>query len=155
MVWLKRIVVANLLFWMLTGCQTLMPNFENPTVEIVSIKLLPNTGLAQNFEVGLKVSNPNSMSLALKGMSYSVSVDGYKLASGMAANIPVIEGYGSTTMAFPVSTSLMNGLRLVQSLMQNNNRELNYLLEAKLDTGMAFMPKITVVEEGKLPFITQ
>lgn len=150
MVWSKRFLVIFGLTLLLTGCQQYMPSFETPGVEVTSIQMLPSNGLEQNFEVGLKVSNPNARALKLKGMSYSVTVEGFKLATGVTSNIPAIAAYESTTLKVPVSTSLMNGLRLVQSLLKSNRGDIAYLLEAKLDTGIAFMPKMTVVERGKI-----
>ncbi len=138
-------------FLLLNGCATLTPSFETPSVSVTSLRLLPSTGLEQSFEVGLQVTNPNSRALKLKGMSYSLTIDDYKLASGVTADIPEIAGYGSARVTVPVTASLMNSLRLVQSLVSTKREQLSYRLEASLDTGIRLMPRIKVVEEGALP----
>ena len=143
--WLLTLLLA------LTGCASLSPNFENPIVEITTLKMLPSNGLQQNFEVGLKVKNPNSVVLPLTGMSYSLSIDGYRVASGVSADLNSIEAYGEAQLVLPVSTSLMNSLRLVKGLMASGNREIGYELNASFDTGITFLPKISVSENGFLP----
>ena len=148
----KPLLGLLLLALVLTGgCASLTPRFESPTVELVSLKMLPGDGLSQQFEAGLRVTNPNSRGLRLKGMSYSLSINDYKLASGVTSDIPNIDAYGSGTLVVPISTSLLGGLRLVQSLMQTRQQEIRYRLEASLDTGQLWMPRLNVVEEGVVP----
>ena len=133
------------------GCATLTPRFESPAVELISLKMLPSDGLSQQFEVGLRVTNPNSSALKLKGMSYSLSINDYKLASGVTSAIPVIEAYGTGELIVPVSTNLFGGLRLVQSLLQTPQNEIRYRLEASLDPDQIWLPRFNVVEEGVVP----
>lgn len=135
----------------LGGCATLTPRFENPAVEIISLKLLPGGALEQRFDVGLRVTNPNARALQLKGMSYSISINDFKLASGVTSNIPRIEGYASGDLVVPVTTSLVSSLRLAQSLMKSETRQINYRLEASLDTGLLWLPRLKIVEEGEVP----
>ncbi|GAB3110636.1 hypothetical protein G8770_21000 [Aestuariicella hydrocarbonica] len=134
----------------LSGCATLTPEFDEPDVEVTSIHRLPAEGMEQRFSVGLRVTNPNSETLAIKGLSYSLSIEDYKVASGVTAEIPVIEPYSEARFSLPVSTSFINSMRLVKHLIELNKPSLTYRLEAKLDLGLTFMPKMSVVEEGEV-----
>lgn len=55
-------------------------NYEEPCVELVSLKVLPANGFEQNFEIGLKLTNPNNFDIPLNGISYQLSVAGETLA---------------------------------------------------------------------------
>ncbi|WP_439135176.1 LEA type 2 family protein [Pseudomaricurvus sp.] len=133
-----------------SGCASLSPDFEDPQVDVLSIKRIPSEDLEQRFAVGLRMTNPNDSELKLKGISYSLSIEGYKVASGVSADVPTLAPYGEARFSLPVSTSLLNSIRLLKHLMELNKSSLSYRLEAKLDMGIPFVPKTRVVEEGNV-----
>jgi len=144
-----------LLAVLLNGCATLIPHFEQPQVNVVSIKA-PNRGsVDQQFRVGLRVSNPNSMALDVKGMSYELSIDGIALASGVTADIPLVAAYSEVNFEVPISVSLLNSLRLFKRLVESPQAEgrkaLPYELKARIDVGGPWVPRITVSEQGEIP----
>lgn len=136
--------------FIVSGCATMSPSFEEPQVEVLSIKRTPSEGMEQRFLVGLKVTNPNSRALTIQGMSYSLSIEDYTVASGVSADVPRVEPYGEARFELPVSTSLLNSIRLLKHLLELNKSTLAYRLEAKLDLGIPLMPKTSVVEEGSV-----
>lgn len=144
--WLLMVLVA---LW-LQGCASLSPNFEQPKVEVTSLRMLPSQGLEQRFDVGLKVLNPNNRALDIRGMSYSLTIQGYTIASGVTAEVPRVEPYAEARFSLPVSTSLVSSVRLLKHLMEQSSSSLDYRLEAKLDLGIPLAPKMRVVEEGKV-----
>lgn len=135
----------------LTGCSTLKPSFEQPTVNVISIKAPSRGSVEKLFRVGLRVTNPNNMALDIKGISYELSVDGIALASGVTAEIPVVAAYGEASFDVPVGVSLLNGLRLFKRLVDTPQAELPYELEARIDVGSTWLPKISVSERGMIP----
>jgi LEA14-like dessication related protein len=60
-------------------------NYEGPCVELVSFKAPPANGFEQNFDIGLKLTNPNNFDIPLNGISYKLSVAGETLAHGVAS----------------------------------------------------------------------
>ncbi|MFT5852070.1 MAG: LEA14-like dessication related protein [Colwellia sp.] len=141
--------VAALLF--LSGCATMNPGYEDPSVELVSFKALPVNGFEQNFEIGLKLINPNNFELPFNGISYQLSVAGETLAHGVAANIPTAKAYGESRFVVPVSTNLIGGFRVIRALMDSKGQNISYQLKAKLDIDIPFMPKLTVIQDGIIP----
>lgn len=136
--------------FILQGCASLSPQFEQPAVEVLSLKMLPSEGLEQRFDVGLKVINPNNRTLNIRGMSYSLIIEGYTVASGVTAEVPKVGPYAEERFTLPASTSLVSSVRLLKHLMALNKNSLDYRLEAKLDLGIPLAPKMRVVEEGKV-----
>ncbi len=146
-VWLQWCVYL-LIGLLVSSCATISPNFEQPDVKVLSIERLPPEGMDPRFAVHLKVTNPNDTTLYIKGMSYSLSIESYEVASGVTAKVPALEPYSEANFTVPMSTSLINSIRLLKHLIELNKSSLNYRLEAKLDLGIPMMPKLSVVEEG-------
>jgi LEA14-like dessication related protein len=145
-----RFFLAAILL-VLSGCATLGPDFDEPTVELVSFKALPASGFEQNFEIGLKLTNPNSFELPFNGISCELSVAGETLARGVTADIPTAGAYGESRFVVPVSTSLIGGFKVIKALMDNQGQGISYQLKAKLDIDIPFVPKLTIVQDGVVP----
>lgn len=141
--------VAVLFF--LSGCASMNLDYEDPSVELISFKALPASGFEQNFEIGLKLTNPNNFDLPLNGISYQLSVAGEELAHGVASNIPTAVAYGESRFVVPVSASLFGGFKVIRALMSNQGQDISYQLKAKLDIDIPFMPKLTVIQDGVVP----
>tara|TARA_B110000977_G_scaffold188488_1_gene256775 strand:- start:186 stop:668 length:483 start_codon:yes stop_codon:yes gene_type:complete len=135
----------------LSGCASLSPDFDEPTVEVISIKALPAKGFEQNFEIGLKLTNPNNFELPFNGISCELSVAGATLARGVTADIPTAGAYGEARFVVPVSTSVVGGFKVIKALMDNQGQGISYQLKAKLDIDIAFVPKLTIIQDGMVP----
>jgi LEA14-like dessication related protein len=146
---IRFLLTAMLL--VLSGCATLGSDFDEPTVELVSFKALPASGFEQNFEIGLKLTNPNSFELPFNGISCELSVAGETLARGVTADIPTAGAYGESRFVVPVSTSLIGGFKVIKALMDNQGQGISYQLKAKLDIAIPFVPKLTIVQDGVVP----
>lgn len=139
---------------LLTACATLSPNYETPQVTITSFSLAPeSTGLAPQFNIGLRVVNPNRAALPLVGMSYSVEVEGNRILTGAEPDLPRIEGYGTADIVIQASPDLFGSARLLNQLLSGQRDELHYLFKAKLDVG-TLMPFITIEEKGSFGLST-
>ena len=147
----RRFSLVTLVLIFLNACATLSPNFETPAVNLISLKALDQSGFDRPFTVGLRITNPNAVALDVKGMSYSLSIDGMKLATGVTADFPRIEPYSEATFEVPLSVSLLNSLRLFKRLLDTPQAELPYKLEAKLDVGSMLLPKLSITESGVIP----
>lgn len=134
---------------MLQACAGLRPGYETPTVNVNSFRALPSTGMLPNFEIGLQVINPNAEALTLRGISYTVSLEGNEIIKGVGNDLPVIDGYGEGQFMLTASANLFAGIRLVTDLMSGTGDSFKYELEAKLDVG-AFLPAIRVRDSGQI-----
>ena len=134
---------------MITGCATLYPDFETPTVTVSAIRALPSESIAPRFEIGLHIINPNRTALKLFGIAYPLKLDGYKILTGVANDLPIIDGYGEGDVTLIAATSLLSSIRLFADLMNAQRDTVSYSLEAKLDLG-GFRPNIHVNEKGEI-----
>lgn len=145
---------ANL--WMIVGlcsllaaCATLDPDYEEPVVNMTSIRPLPSDGMAPNFEVTLDIVNPNDFDLNLAGIVYTIELEGHELVKSVGKDFPAIEAYSEQTVTLVGSVNLMEGIRLFADLMRSSGQVMDYTFDAKLDlTGL--YPSIHVTKTGEL-----
>lgn len=133
-----------------SACSTLQPNFENPSLQVTSISLLPSEGVQLNFDVGLKVSNPNKVPLNVLGLAYDLRLDGYKVLEGVGNDVPEIPAYGSAEFHITASTNLMQSFKLFSELLNNPKSVLDYALNTKLDLGSTWLPALRLKDSGEI-----
>lgn len=131
----------------LAGCASMQKDFEQPSVELIGIRALPSEGMSPQFEIDLRIINPNRSALNLKGASYSVSIEGYELIKGVAADLPTVPAYGEAKFRLRAGMSWMQGIKFLTSMANESRDTVTYEMNAKLDLG-AFTPAIRISEKG-------
>jgi LEA14-like dessication related protein len=87
--------------------------------------------------------------LSLQGIAYTLKLEGHRLLTGVANDLPTIDAYGEGQVTLVASTNLLGSIRLFTELMNANPETITYDLEAKLDPG-GIRPAIIVVESGQI-----
>ncbi len=144
--------ILMLLVFVVVGCAPLSPNFETPTVNLTSFRVLPGSSIVPTFEIGLHVINPNRTALKLQGLSYNVELEGFRILSGVSNQLPVIEAYGEGDVLLQASPDLFSTISLFTNLLNQPRDKFSFSLEALLDVG-GLMPKIRVQKEGMLSLV--
>ena len=140
---------ALLLVILLPACATLDPDYEEPTVTLSSFRAIPSEGMVPAFEIGLRILNPNSQTLKLEGIVYTISLQGRELVKGVGKDFPPIEGYSEGNVTLTASANLLAGIRFIGDMMDSPGENLEYEFKAKLDMGGLF-PSIRISETGNL-----
>ena len=125
------------------------PGYEGPTVTINSFRTVPSDAGLPNFEIGLRVVNPNSIALPLRGVSYAVRLNDRELITGVSSDLPVIDAYGQGDVVLTATPNLFAGIRFITDLMNQSSGDVSYELEARLDVGRLF-PDIRVTDRGSI-----
>ncbi|MBD3647047.1 MAG: LEA type 2 family protein [Pseudomonadales bacterium] len=133
----------------LQACAGLGPQYEAPTVTLNSLRAIPSGGALPSFEIGLHVVNPNSKALKLRGVVYTISLEGHEIIKGAGNNLPVIEAYGEDDVTLTASANLLSGLGLITDLLNRGRDSVSYEFEARLDVG-ALWPDIRVSDSGTI-----
>ena len=144
-----RYLVLIPIMFLIHGCAGLKPEFKEPVVNVTSIRALPSDNMAPRFEVGLHVTNPNRFALALAGLSYSVSIEGRQILSGVAHDLPEIEAYGEGDITLWATADLFNSISLFADLIQQPRDSFAYKLDALLDLGGIY-PDVNVAKKGEI-----
>lgn len=146
---LLRHVFIIIFFGLLGSCATLQTEFKEPTVSVTSFRALPSKGMAPRFEIGLHVTNPNRMALSLEGLSYTVSIEEHQILTGVASDLPVIEGYGEGEITVIAIADLFNSISLISNLIQQPRDKFSYIFTADLDLGGMY-PIVPIKREGQV-----
>jgi len=133
-----------------SGCATLQPGYETPIVSITSFEAIPTQGLIPQFQIGLHIVNPNRSPLDLKGVSYTISLEGHKIMTGVSNQLPLIEPYGEGDVLLTASVDLFSSIGFFTDLIRTQTKEkISYSLNAKLDAG-SLHPMIRVTRKGEI-----
>ncbi|GAA6151164.1 LEA type 2 family protein [Pseudoteredinibacter isoporae] len=138
-----------LLLSALSACSHLPNVVEEPRLRVLDIQMLPGDNLSPSFNIKLKVDNPNRFDIDVVGASYSVSLQGFEVIHGVANDIPTIAAYDSQEFTVNAQASVVQGVRLLNKLMQSQQQDLDYRMSLKLDTGSLFSA-IRIEDEGKI-----
>ena len=122
-----------MLFLLLGGCATLVEEIDPPSVSLQSLRPVAGSGMAPDFEITLRVVNPNNFPLDIVGIGYQVEVQGRELVSGVSSDVPRIEAYGQGDVKLLASLNTYPLLRLLAEVGNSRARALEYTLRAKID----------------------
>ncbi len=148
----NALLLLSLFLVFINGCAALQPGYETPVVTISSFEAVPARGMVPQFQIGLHIVNPNRSELDLKGVSYTISLEGHQLMTGVSNQLPTIAPYGEGDVILNATVDLFNGVLFLKDLVGNQQRkQITYTLKAKLDAG-TLHPFIRVTKKGKLSF---
>lgn len=142
-------VLVLLILIATAGCATLRPDFEPPTVTVNAIRMLPSGNIAPQFEIGLHIVNPNRRALRLQGIAYTLTLEGFKILTGVANDLPTIAGYGQEDVTLIATTDLIGSIRFLSDIASRQHGTIAYDLNAKLDLG-GILPALRVRESGTI-----
>lgn len=131
----------------LSGCASLPAGYELPVVNVRGVRTVSDGGVVPGFEIDLHVINPNRTALRLDGVFYTVDLEGHRILSGVASQLPSIPAYGEDVVTLNASVDLLSGINLLSELMSQPRSEFNYDLNAKLDLA-GFRRSIKVDQQG-------
>jgi LEA14-like dessication related protein len=136
---------------MVSACAHLGAGLESPKVRVDSLQLLEPRGISQRFLIGLRVINPNDRALPVRGLSYTLALNGYDLLEGVSGRVPVLEPFSETLIQVEAATDLVAALRLLNNLAQPDaGQNISYALTAKISV-QGLPGRLTVKEAGDVP----
>ena len=139
---------------LLSSCASLNPYAEKPEVSVESFTLLSADSFSPEFQIGLRVINPNKQAINVEGLSYSAIIEGQTLLSGVNKSALTIDGYSEKTIQLNAKASLFNGLKVLSTIFKNPNNSTVYRLKIKMDVGSFKIP-IVVTRKGTIALLNQ
>ena len=130
-----RAGALTLLLCALFAC-SMTPKLQPPRLAIVSIATMSADMFNQQFLLRMNVQNPNDRQLAVKGIEYTLFLEGDAFAEGTSQSI-ALPAKGETDFDLTVRTNFVSSFgRLLSRL--NGKQVLSYEIEGKvmLESGM-------------------
>ncbi|HUL47054.1 MAG TPA: LEA type 2 family protein [Steroidobacteraceae bacterium] len=130
-----------------SGC-ALAPKLTTPTLSIVGVRLEGSDLLTQHLKVRVHVINPNDRTLPVKGIDYTLEVDGQPFATGESAASFVVPALGEAEFDMNVTTN-MAGM-LVRLLARGSDAAANvpYRLAGKISLSQGWLQSIPFEQHG-------
>jgi LEA14-like dessication related protein len=132
----------------LAGCSVL-PDYEAPKLSVVSLKLQSADIFSQRVQMRMRVMNPNSRELPVKGITYRVEVEDAQLAEGVADAPFVVPALGEAEFDVQVTANLAG--TLAKLLLKRGSRDaLEYRLVGSVALSSGFLRRIPFDERGRV-----
>lgn len=132
----------------LTACSLVKPQFTPPVVSVVSIELRKGNFLQQNFAVKLKIRNPNSRELPVRGLHTELKVGGEQIAAGVSDHAFVVPAQGETEFDVTVTANLALALLELTNKANPHPDSIDYDLTGAASIALPFMSNLPFHQTG-------
>lgn len=120
-----------LVLTLLVGCAT-TPKMEPLDVTLADIVPAQIGLFEQQFDVKLRVQNPNNFDIPLEGVSYQIELNDKAFAKGVGQQPVTVPKFGETVLDVTAVCSLSNVLAQLSQLTQGGPDKLRYRVKGKL-----------------------
>ena len=133
---------------LLAAC-ALTPKFIPPRLSVVDVQIESSDLWEQRLKVRMRVQNPNDRRLPVKGLEYSLEVEGQQFASGASAASFVVPPMGEAEFDMNVTTNLAGTLiKLLGRGSDALGQSVAYRLTGKIALSQGLMRSMPFEERG-------
>lgn len=131
----------------LAAC-ALAPKLEAPHLSIVDAQVLGGDLWQQRLKVRVHVDNPNDRTLPIKGIVYTLEIQGQEFATGESAAGFVVPALGQAEFDMNVTTNLAGTFIRLLGQGQNAPAALDYHIVGKVSLSEGLMRSIPFDQRG-------
>ncbi len=136
---IKWLLIISLLL-ATSACQS-FAQLEKPDVKLASLQMIKAGLFEQQWDVGLRVSNPNQRKLTLETLDYTLYLNDQKVATGMNHDPISLPARDDALVHTTITTNLFTLLQRLPALQKAaNNGKIPYRVEGEARLDSLFMP---------------
>ncbi|MCJ8170120.1 LEA type 2 family protein [Atopomonas sediminilitoris] len=124
--------------------------YREPEISLEQVEVEKASLWEQRLALTIRVDNPNSVSLPINKLIYSVDLDGVLLASGQSNSSFTVPANGHRRVTLPVRTNLWRHIKRIVKMLEKPDNPVPYRLRGEVKTGMLFGQTLTVDRSGHL-----
>ncbi|MDR4503976.1 MAG: LEA type 2 family protein [Candidatus Scalindua sp.] len=128
---IKKWSLAVLVVSVFAGCASTGRISESPYISLSNIELVTMGVFEQRYRILLRIKNPNDVSIPIKGMSYSIFVNGKEFANGVSSKSVIIPEFGEEVVEIEATSDLTGILSQFQELISGGIEKVSYRLAGK------------------------
>ena len=145
---MRILILGALALSLLSGCAEL-PRFETPKLSVIALEMQSADIFSQRLKVRMRVLNPNSRELPVKGISYRIEIDDAELGQGLTNTPFVVPAMGEAEFDVQVTTNLAGMLGKLLS-RRGSRDSLQYRLVGEVALASGFLRRIPFDERGSV-----
>ena len=131
---LGRLLSTCLLTVALLSCSALTRKPEPPRVTLVGLKLVSVELLEQRYQISLRVKNPNTFELPIRGIDFQLELNGRNFADGVGSQSIDVPAFGENVIELEVSSNLLQVFQQLQSLDESRAPAFEYRISGTMAT---------------------
>jgi LEA14-like dessication related protein len=132
----------------LAGCASTL-KLETPRLSVISMKVQSADLFSQRMLVRMRVVNPNTRELPVKGISYRIEVNDAELAQGLTDTPFVVPALGEAEFDVQVTANLATALSQILS-RKGSSDTLDYRMVGNVSLSSGFLRRIPFDERGSV-----
>ncbi|GMQ95600.1 MAG: LEA type 2 family protein [Gammaproteobacteria bacterium] len=117
---------------LLTGCAIMGGLSEPPRVSLASIAPVDLQLFEQRFRVTLRVQNPNSKDITIRGLDYEIVVNDKLFAQGVSGKPFTIPANGESAVEVEVVSTLQRVMEQLQELGNRGKPSIDYAISGRV-----------------------
>lgn len=126
--WLPLLVAIALV----SGCAITGDLANAPRVSLADLRLAEVGLLEQRYVAWLRIQNPNDTDLNVRGMEYTIYLNGRKFADGVSDRDFSVPGYGEEIVEVNLTSTALRVLDQFRSLSEGESQVLRYRIAGSL-----------------------
>jgi LEA14-like dessication related protein len=117
---------------LISGCAATGELANPPRVSLADLRLAEVNFIEQRYAAKLRVQNPNDADLSVRGMEYTISINGRKFADGVNGSNFSVPAYSETIIEVNLTSTVLRVFEQLQNLSNGESRTFRYSIAGRL-----------------------
>jgi LEA14-like dessication related protein len=130
----------------LSGCSLFVPKLEAPRLSVVDVEFQKGALWQQKLKVRMHVENPNDRMLPIKGIAYTLDVNGQEFAHGESAASFVVPALGEAEFDMNMTANMAG--TIISLLSHGTNASVDYHLAGRISLSEGLLRSIPFDQHG-------
>ena len=130
----------------LAGCSLFVPKLQTPRLSVVGVELQKGAIWQQKLKVRMHVDNPNDRELPIKGITYTLDVNGQEFAHGESAAAFVVPALGEAEFDMNMTANMAG--TIISVLKHGTDADIEYHLTGRISLAHGLLRSVPFDQEG-------
>jgi LEA14-like dessication related protein len=141
-----KALFLSLVLLALSGCSLFVPKLQAPHLSVVGIELQKGSLWQQKLKVRIHVDNPNDRVLPIKGITYTLEVNGQEFAHGESAASFVVPPLGEAEFDMNMTANMAG--TIISLLSHGSDANVEYHLAGKISLSQGLLRSVPFDQRG-------
>ena len=130
----------------LSGCSLFVPKLQPPRLSVVNVEFQKGALWQQKLRVRMHVDNPNNRELPIRGINYTLDVNGQEFAHGESAASFVVPALGEAEFDMNMTANMAG--TILSLLSHGSDANVEYHLAGRISLSEGLLRSIPFDQHG-------